>query len=97
MGTPSNAVSPAPEPRGFSPLAIIAVILGLLLAIAKGFVWSKGNWNAEVFGYVLAGALLPGAIAYAIAGRKKARNPNRFALWFFVLCLVSLLLEIRYH
>ena len=40
------------------------------MAIVK----AKGVLNAEVFGYKLAGAVVPGAIAYAVAGRAKERN-----------------------
>jgi len=86
-----------PEAQGFSVPASIAVIVGILLAILKAFVWSKGVFTAEVFGYALAGALIPGAIAYAIAGRKKVRNPNRFALSFLLLCIFFLLLELSHR
>ena len=81
----------------FSPLAYAGIIIGILLAIVKAFIWSRGNFTAEVFGYALAGALLPGAIEYAIAGRTKVRNPNRFALAFLLLCVAFLLLELRSH
>ena len=79
--------------QGFSVLAYVGIIVGVILAIAKALVWSKGLFTSEVFGYALAGAMIPGAIAYAIAGRKKVRNPNRFALWFLLLCIFFLVLE----
>ena len=93
---------PSPPPVGsqswqFSPLAYVAIIIGILLAIVKAFVWSGGIFTGEVFGYALAGAMIPGAIAYAIAGRRKVRNPNRFALAFLLLCIVFLLLELNSH
>lgn len=90
---------PIPDARaqGFSVLASIGIIVGILLAILKAFVWSKGVFTAEVFGYALAGALIPGAIAFAIAGRKKVRNPNRFALSFLLLCIFFLLLEFSHR
>jgi len=83
--------------QGFGVLASIGVIVGIFLAIVKAFVWSKGAFTSEVFGYALAGALVPGAIAYVIAGRKKVRNPNRFALSFLLLCLFFLLLELSHR
>jgi hypothetical protein len=90
---------PIPDARaqGFGGLAYTGIIIGILLAILKAFVWSKGVFTAEVFGYALAGALIPGAIAYAIAGRKKVRNPNRFALSFVLLCLFFLLIELSHR
>jgi ABC-type Fe3+-siderophore transport system permease subunit len=81
-------------PKGFSALAYVGIIVGVFLAIVKALVWSKGAFTSEVFGYAVAGALLPGAIAYAIAGRKKVRNPNKFALCFVALCVFFLLLEV---
>jgi hypothetical protein len=82
------------QAQGFSVLAYVGITVGICLAIARALVWSKGVFTSEVFGYALAGALIPGAIAYAIAGRKKVRNPNRFALWFVSLCIFFLLLEL---
>jgi hypothetical protein len=82
------------EARRFSALAYVGILVGIFLAIVKAVVWSKGALTSEVFGYALAGALIPGAIAYAIAGRKKARNPNKFALCFLGLCVLFLLLEL---
>jgi ABC-type Fe3+-siderophore transport system permease subunit len=83
--------------QGFGPIAYLAIIVGIALAILKVIVWSKGRFTSEVFGYALAGALIPGAIAYAIAGRKKARNPNRFALSFLLLSIFFLLLELSHR
>ena len=82
------------QPWRFSPLAHVGIIIGIVLAIAKALVWSKGVFTSEVFGYALAGALIPGAIAYFIAGRKKVRNANRFALAFLALCVVFFLMEL---
>lgn len=79
----------------FGPAAIIAIIVGVIVTIVKAFIWSKGNFNAQVVGYALAGALIPGAIAYAIGGRQKTGSPNKFALWFLLLSILFLLLETR--
>jgi hypothetical protein len=38
--------------------------------------------------------LIPGGIAYSIAGREKVRNGNRFALRFILLSVFFLLLEV---
>jgi hypothetical protein len=90
----SNESSHDSAAQGFGTLAYVGVVVGILLAVVKAFVWSKGVFTSEVFGYALAGSLIPGAIAYAIAGRKKVRNPNRFAIVFVLLCLFFLLLEL---
>jgi hypothetical protein len=93
----SNEPIPDAKAQGFGAMAYVAIVVGIALAILKAFVWSKCAFTSEVFGYALAGALIPGAIAYAIAGRKKARNPNRFALWFLSLCIFFLLLELSHR
>jgi uncharacterized membrane protein len=85
------------QAQGFSALAYCGIIVGICLAIVKALVWSRGAFTSEVFGYALAGAVIPGAIAYAIAGRKRVRNPNRFALWFLLLSIFFLLLELAHH
>ncbi len=85
------------QAQGFSVLASAGIVVGVLLAVVKALVWSKGAFTSEVFGYALAAAVIPGAIAYAIAGRKKVRNPNRFALSFLLLCIFFLLLELAHH
>jgi hypothetical protein len=74
-------------------LALAGIAVGLTLAILKALIWSGGTFNAEVLGYALGAAILPALIAYAIAGRRKVRNPNRYAFWFMVLCLLFLVLE----
>ncbi len=97
----ADAMSSEPIPDakalGFSAMAYVAILVGIALALLKAFVWSKGVFTSEVFGYALAGALIPGGIAYAIAARKKVRNPNRFALWFLLLCIFFLLLELSHR
>jgi hypothetical protein len=85
------------QAKGFGMLAYVGIIFGICLAIVKAFVWSKGVFTSEVFGYALAGALIPGVIAYAIAGRKKVRNLNMFSLWFVSLCVFFLLLELAHR
>ena len=47
--------------QGFSVLAYVGIIVGVILAIAKALVWSKGLFTSEVFGYALAGAMKEGA------------------------------------
>ena len=80
--------------QGFGLTAWIGILFGILIGIAKAFIWSRGAFGSEVFGYAVAAVLVPGAIAYAIAGREKVRNGNRFALWFLLLSVFFLLLEI---
>lgn len=93
----SNEPTPDAKAEGFGAMAYVAIVVGIALAILKGFVWSKGVFTSEVFGYALAGALIPRAIAYPIGRRKKGRSPNRFALWFLSLCIFFLLLELSHR
>jgi hypothetical protein len=92
-----NRPSTEVQAKGFGVLAYVGIIVGICVAIVKAFVWSKGVFTSEVFGYALAGALMPGVIAYAIAGRKKVRNPKMFSLWFVSLCVFFLLLELAHR
>jgi hypothetical protein len=77
--------------------ALVAVIVGVLLAIVKALVWARGKFDGQVMGYALAGALVPGAIAYAIGGRRRTGSPNKFAFWFLLLSIFFLLLELHQH
>ncbi len=93
--TPDVAEGNSAKP--FGVLAWIAVAVACLFGIAKAVVWSKGVFTAEVFGYALTGALVPLAIAYAIAGRQKVRNGTRFALWLVGFSLFFYLIERTSH
>jgi hypothetical protein len=69
-------------------LGILAVIA---LAVAATMVrpvdpGTKGFQDGERIGGLLASVIAPALLAYVIAGRKKARKPNQFALIF---CLVG--------
>jgi hypothetical protein len=75
-------------------LGICCIIFGCLMSGLKALIWSKGFITAEVIGYAAGAVLLPGVIAYAIAGRVKQRNWNKFGFWFTALCFFFLLLEI---
>jgi hypothetical protein len=88
--TNSDAIKPT-----FSLFATIGVVAGVALAIIKAVIRSKGAFTSEMFGYDLTGALIPGAIAYAIAGRRNVRNFNRFSLCFLLVSIVSLLMELE--
>jgi len=68
--------------------AVVAIVVGTLLSFWRAWVWSGGAFGGEVLGYALSGVLIAGLIAYAIAGRKSARSPTRFALAY---CVVSAL------
>jgi hypothetical protein len=57
--------------------AYVGIMVGVLLAIVKALIWSKGAFTSEVFGYALAGAVIPGAIAYAIAGTKEGTQSEQ--------------------
>jgi hypothetical protein len=74
--------------------AILGVVAGIFLALFRAWIWSSGEFGGEAFGYALSGVLIPGLIAYAIAGRKKARNLNRFGLAFFLVSAFAFALEV---
>jgi len=80
----NNATS-VPNPPAFNHLGIFAIAgiaVGILLAFFRAWIWSGGDFGGEAVGYAFSGVLIPGLIAYAVAGRKKARNLNRFAFVF---------------
>ncbi len=88
---------PTPPAKSFGVLPWIGVAVGIFLAFANAWVWSGGVWTDESLGYALGGLIFPGLIAYAIAGRKKVYNPNRFGLWFCGLCLIFFLMELSHR
>jgi hypothetical protein len=64
--------------------AILGIVAGIFLAFFRAWIWSSGEFGGEAFGYALSGVLIPGLMAYVIAGREKVRNLNRFGLAFFL-------------
>lgn len=85
------------KPRTFWPLVFLGIVVGVALSIARAVVWSGGSFNAEVSGYAFGGIMFSLLIAYAIAGREKARNLNLFSLSFCGICLVLYLMEVSAH
>jgi hypothetical protein len=75
-------------------LAILGIAAGIFLAFFRAWIWSSGEFGGEAFGYALSGVLIPGLVSYAIAGRKKARNLNRFGLAFFLVSALGFALEV---
>jgi len=94
MDIPVSPHPPETKPKTFGVLALLGLIVGVLVAFFRAWVWSAGSFNDEAFGYAIGGLFIPGLIAYAIAGRKKVRNLNRFAFAFCALCVFSLLIEV---
>jgi hypothetical protein len=92
--SPQQAIAAAQKSR-LNWAGAIAIAIGCMLAIAQALIWSKGIITAEVTGYATAGIIVPGLIAYAIAGRRAKRNWNKFSLWFVMLCAFFLLLEVN--
>jgi hypothetical protein len=74
--------------------AILGIVAGIFLAFFRAWIWSSGELGGEAFGYALSGVLIPGLISYAIAGRKKARDLNRFGLAFFLVSAFVFALEV---
>jgi hypothetical protein len=85
---------PGPEVNFLGIFAILGIVAGIFLAFFRAWAWSSGEFGGEAFGYALSGVLIPGLISYAIAGRKKARNLNRFGLVFFVVSVFAFALEV---
>jgi hypothetical protein len=75
----------------WSGLGILAVVaLAVLAAMVRPVdPGTQSFQDGERIGGLFASLLIPGLIAYAIAGRKKARKPNQFALIF---CLTGIFL-----
>jgi len=78
-------------PKVMSVVARIFFVLTILLALLLGVMKPAESADPAVaagehIGALLALLVLPMLIAYVVAGRKKVRNPNRFAL---VFCLIS--------
>jgi hypothetical protein len=85
------------EQKPLSIPAVLGIAFGVGLSILKALIWSSGVLNGETLGYATASIIIPGLIAYAIAGRGRVRNPNRFALIFCALSFVFLLLDLANH
>lgn len=85
---------PATPKLKLGPVIVVwlCAIAGVALGIFKAAIWSHGIWNAETSGYACAAIAVPLLISYAIAGRRKVRNPLRFSLSFLGLSLFFLLL-----
>ena len=82
---PAPAAEPQikePKSRALFFVACFAIVAGILLAFFRAWVWSYGLFTPKAFGYAVGAILLPAVIAYAIAGRRKVRNFNRFAFIF---------------
>lgn len=80
------------------PVAIVAMFAFIILAIVLGFMLPTGQTNEAralgfCFGRIIVSLLIPGLIAYVIAGRKSARRPNLFA---GIFCALVALLVGRY-
>jgi Co/Zn/Cd efflux system component len=68
--------------------------IGVLLNIVHALIWTRGEPSGEMLGYAVGGVLVSGAISYLIAGRRKHRNWNKFAVWFCCMSAIRLLIEI---
>src|SRR5437763_2852225 len=88
---PGLAYQTAPGPRTMSIAAKIFLALIILLALLAVIFKPVESGDAafkvgQYFGGLLVALGLPALVGFLVAGRKKARHPNRFALIF---CLVS--------
>jgi hypothetical protein len=93
---PGLAYQPAPGPRTMGiPARIflaLTIVLAVLVVIFKPVEpGSAGFEGGQYFGGLLAVLGIPALIAFLVAGRKKARHPNRFALVFCVISGVLIL------
>jgi hypothetical protein len=93
---PGLAYQPAPGPRTMGVPARIflalTIVLAVLVVIFKPVEpGSAGFEGGQYFGGLLAVLGIPSLIAFLVAGRKKARHPNRFALVFCVISGVLIL------
>jgi hypothetical protein len=72
---------------GILVVVALAVVAAFIRPVEEG---TPGFQAGYRIGGLSASLLIPGVIAYAIAGRKKARNPNLLALVFCVSCVLLL-------
>jgi hypothetical protein len=97
MDKTPTPVLPTPPFKPFGFVFWACIVVGVLLCSLKAQIWSNGEWTSEAGGYAFGGLLFPGLIAYALAGRRKVRNPSLFGLWFCGSCLFFFLLELFQH
>jgi hypothetical protein len=93
------ALAPAAQssaPKSMGVLGVLGIGVCVILAIAVAFTKPLDEQGTPAFlqgiriGTLIGMLLLPFLIAYAIAGRKKARNPRAFAVIFCIVCLLGL-------
>jgi hypothetical protein len=65
----------------------VAVVAAMVRPVDPG---TQSFQDGERIGGFIASLVFPALIAYVIAGRKKTRKPNRFALIFCLLCVLFL-------
>src|SRR6476646_2506220 len=83
VASPASRVMSVPARVFFVIMILIAVAVAVLTPVDPG---SESFEVGEHIGALLAMLGIPALIAYLVAGRKKVRHPNRFAL---VFCLIS--------
>jgi hypothetical protein len=82
MDSKPAPVVPAPPSKPFGLISWVCIVVGVLLSLSTARVWAHGEWTGEAEGYAFGSLLIPGLIAYLIAGRRKVRNPAAFGLCF---------------
>jgi hypothetical protein len=94
-GSPPEHLPPSP-PLSPAKRALVAflMLVGIALAVLQALLWSRGVWNAEVFGYAIGTILMSTIVAYLIAGRRKKRKPVSFGLIFAGILLFTCLPEL---
>lgn len=71
------------------------VAIGLATALVGFAAWVRGNPYdiGGAMGWAIGVLLIPFLIAYLIRGRKRKRNWDSFARWYFWLALLALALS----
>jgi hypothetical protein len=96
--TNSPAVASSSSPKKMSVMGAVAIAITILLALLFAFSRPvEPRSESYTVGYRIGtfiGALFfPTLIAYVVAGRRKARNPNRFAFLFLLVGIPILALN----
>ena len=68
-------------------IMLVILALGFMLPVEEGTPAFQDGYR---IGRTFAALLMPGLIAYVVAGRKKSRKPNLFALLFCVIAIFSI-------
>lgn len=75
------------QQRRFKAWSVYLLVVGVLMCFSIG--WLRGAGPRENSQQIIALLFWPLLISYLLHGRSKRRDWNKFARWFFWLCLFN--------